>query len=218
MDAFDATLADFLRRHTDLKVCRQALVDAFALLCDCVVGGHKIITCGNGGSASDAEHIVGELMKSFAFHRPLPASDQARLRELFPEDANQMIGSLEAPIPAISLVSQVALNTAFANDVSYEFCFAQQVLGLGQPGDVLLAISTSGNSKNVVQACRAAQLRHVRVISLTGEAGGEVARHSDVAIRVPSTETHLVQEYHLPVYHLLCFALEERLFAEHGRR
>jgi D-sedoheptulose 7-phosphate isomerase len=191
---------------------------ALRLLEDCVRAGHKILLCGNGGSAADADHIAGELMKSFAYRRPLAPELQARLLSEFPSAAPGLIGALETPIPAIALAGQVAVQTAFSNDVDYRYAFAQQVLGLGAPGDLLVAISTSGNSPNIVNACCIARVRGMSVIGLTGASGGRLRELCDVALCAPATETHLVQELHLPIYHALCLALEERLFGQHGKR
>ena len=211
-------LSQVLERLPILGSVAAELDAAFAALRDALSAGHKVLACGNGGSAADADHIVGELMKSFAYHRPLSGRDQAALRALHPDAAGELIAGLESPLPAISLPSQTALLTAIANDVAYPLVFAQQVLGLGAAGDVLIGISTSGNSKNVLHACRVAQVRGLISIGLTGADGGELARVCDITIRAPARETHLIQELHLPIYHALCLALEEHFFAAHGRR
>jgi len=213
-----AALEEALERLPVLRSVATELHAAFAAMRDSLAAGHKILACGNGGSAADADHIVGELMKSFAYHRPINERDQAALRALHADSADELIAQLEAPLAAISLPSQTSLLTAIANDVAYPFVFAQQVLGLGKRGDVLIAISTSGNSKNVVHACRVARMRELVVIGLTGEDGGELARACDITIRAPARQTHLIQELHLPIYHALCLALEEHFFAVHGRR
>ena len=165
-----------------------------------------MLTCGNGGSAADAEHIVGELLKKFKRHRDVDPVVAERL----PAD---LVAKLEGALPAISLVSMSGILTAFANDVSWETAFAQQVLGLGRPGDVLIALSTSGNSANCVNAALVARAKGMKVISLTGRAGSRLSALSDAAVRVPETETYRVQELHLPVYHALCAAVEEALFS-----
>lgn len=217
-NAFDANLDTFLDRYPALREQRPALEQALHCLSDAVESGGKILACGNGGSAADAEHIVGELMKSFAFHRPIPEADRARLDAMFGAEGSALANALEAPIPAVSLVSPLGLHTAIANDTGYEYGFAQQVYGLGREGDVLIALSTSGNSGNVLQACRAARLRNMAVLGLTGSRGGRLAELATVTIRAPSDETHIIQEYHLPIYHLLCYALEEHFFGQHGKR
>lgn len=213
-----SALTEALERLPILGSVATDLYAAFTAMRGALIAGHKILACGNGGSAADADHIVGELMKSFAYHRPISERDQAALRALHPETAAELIGGLESPLPAISLPSQTSLLTAIANDVAYPFVFAQQVLGLGAPGDVLVAISTSGNSKNVLHACRVARLRGMVSVGLTGEDGGELAHCCDITIRAPARETHLIQELHLPIYHALCLALEQHFFAMHGRR
>jgi len=209
--------SDLIRRNPGLAPLEGDLRRAFELLRKCVAGDHKILVCGNGGSAADSEHIVGELMKSFAFRRPIPAADRERLLAMSP-DAEPLADALEVGFRAVSLVGQIGLTTAYANDVDYAYGFAQQIYGLGQPGDALLAISTSGNSRNIVNACRVAPLRGVAVIGLTGQRGGRMADLCDVTIRAPETETYLVQELHLPIYHWLCLSLEEHFFGEHGRK
>jgi D-sedoheptulose 7-phosphate isomerase len=206
---------ELCRRYPALAPLTADLMRAYELLRRCVADDHKILVCGNGGSAADAEHIVGELMKGFAHRRPIPAAHRARLLEISP-DAGALADALEVGLPAVSLVGQIGLITAYANDVDYAYGFAQQVYGLGRPGDALIAISTSGNSRNIVHACRAARLRGVAVLGLTGRQGGRMADLCDVVIRAPETQTQLIQELHLPIYHWLCFALEEHFFGEHG--
>ena len=176
--------------------------------------GNKLLACGNGGSAADSEHIVGELMKAFKLPRFLDKETQDRIRAMFPEEAEGMIRNLQRAVPAISLVSQSALITAFSNDQSAQYVFAQQVMSYGKPGDILLAISTSGNSENVLHAARMARLRQVKVIGLTGMSGGILKGLSDITICVPSTITYEIQEYHLPIYHCLCACVENEIFGE----
>lgn len=213
-----APLAELLGRIPVLDAIAGELQAAYDLLERALGRGNKILTCGNGGSAADADHIAGELMKSFSYRRPIIEADRKRLQRDFPEDATRLIAALETPLPAISLVGQPALMTAFANDVDYDYAFAQQVYGLGARGDVLIAISTSGNSPSVLNACRIARLRDVQVIGMTSQGGGKMPALCDVAIRAPASETHLVQELHRPIYHTLCLALEQRFFAQHGLR
>ena len=167
--------------------------------------GGKVLVCGNGGSAADAEHICGELLKKFKKRRGIPAEIAAKLR---PEIADRLEGAL----PAISLVSMSGILTAFANDVSWETAFAQQVLGLAKAGDVLIALSTSGNSANCVAAAEVMKAVGGKSIAFTGERESRLSAVCDVAIRVPETETYKVQELHLPIYHALCAAIEEELF------
>ena len=172
------------------------------------------MVCGNGGSASDSLHIVGELMKGFVLPRKLDENMQKRLREACPEMAEYCIENLQGALPAISLVSEAGLTTAYANDQAPDLAFAQQVLGQAKPGDVLLAISTSGNSTNVLYAIGIARALHVKTIGLTGHTGGKMASLCDVCIKVPGVETFKIQEYHLPVYHALCMCVEEEFFGE----
>lgn len=169
------------------------------------------MTCGNGGSAADAAHIVGELMKGFKRKRKLTLAQRSRIEALFPEEGAKLADHLQQAIPAISLVDQNVLISAFINDVCPEMVYAQQVFGYGKKGDVLVGISTSGNSKNVVNACKIAKAVDVRTIALTGAHGGALLDLCDVIIRVPAIDTYQVQEYHLPIYHTLCSMLEREL-------
>lgn len=192
-------------RYPQLKGCEGEIAKAFDLLLSCYRNGGKVLTCGNGGSAADAEHIVGELLKKFRKHRDIDIGIAAKL---LPE----LVAKLEGALPAVSLVSMSGILTAFANDVAWETAFAQQVYGLGKPGDVLIALSTSGNSANCVNAAFVAKAKGMKVVSMTGAGGGKLGDLADAAIKVPETETYKIQELHLPVYHALCAALEEKLF------
>ena len=175
--------------------------------------GGTIYCCGNGGSAADCEHIVGELMKGFLKKRPLSDEEKTRL-SAYGERGDYLACNLESAIPAVSLVNSVGLGTAFANDVAPELVFAQQIYGLGKSGDALIAISTSGNSKNVIYAIMAAKAKGVKVIGLTGKSGGEMASLCDIVVKAPSDSTPEIQEYHLPIYHYLCQLVEKENFAE----
>ena len=199
------SLEELFSRTPRLEQCRNAVVDAFDVLLSAFHAGGKVLVCGNGGSAADAEHICGELLKKFKKHRRVPDGVAAKLR---PELAERLEGSL----PAISLVSMSGILTAFANDVAWETAFAQQVLGLARPGDVLVALSTSGNSANCVAAAEVMRAVGGKSIALTGENESRLSQVCDVTIRVPETETYKVQELHLPVYHALCAAIEEEMF------
>ena len=201
MDVF----AELFERYPQLKGCEGEVKKAYDILLASYRAGGKVLVCGNGGSASDAEHIVGELLKKFKKHRDVDAAIAAKLPA-------ELVAKLEGALPAISLVSMSGILTAFANDVAWETAFAQQVLGLGNPGDVLIALSTSGNSANCVNAARVAQAKGLKVISMTGAGGGKLGEVADAAIRVPEKETYKIQELHLPVYHALCAALEDALF------
>ena len=192
-------------RYPQLKCCESEITKAFDLLLACYKGGGKVLTCGNGGSAADAEHIVGELLKKFRKHRDIDSGIAAKLPP-------ELVAKLEGALPAVSLVSMCGILTAFANDVAWETAFAQQVYGLGDPCDVLIALSTSGNSANCVNAALVAKAKGLKVISMTGAGGGKLAALADAAIRVPETETYKIQELHLPVYHALCAELEGALF------
>ena len=198
-------IEELLSRYPHLEPCGSAVKGAFDLLLESFRSGGKVLVCGNGGSAADAEHICGELLKKFRKHRAVPEGIASKLR---PEIASKLEGSL----PAISLVSMSGILTAFANDVSWETAFAQQVLGLAKPGDVLIALSTSGNSANCVAAAEVMKAVGGKSIAFTGAGESRLSQVCDVAIRVPETETYKVQELHLPVYHALCAALEEELF------
>ena len=209
-----AIYADLFVRYPALAVCKSEILAATEALIHCFRQGGKLLACGNGGSAADSEHIVGELMKAFKLPRHLDAEMQERIRSLFPAEAEEMISNLQGAVPAICLSSQTALMTAFSNDMSAQYVFAQQVMSYGRPGDVLLAITTSGNSENILHAARAAKLQGVRVIALTGETGGKVKALSEITICAPSPVTFQIQEYHLPIYHCLCACVENEIFGE----
>ncbi|HKP92322.1 MAG TPA: SIS domain-containing protein [Chthoniobacterales bacterium] len=201
----------FLDRYPVLRACETQLGDAFELLAGAFRNGNKLLVCGNGGSAADSEHIVGELMKGFLKRRPLPPEHVARLEAA---GGKAMAQRLQGSLPAISLPSQMSLLTATANDGDYDLTFAQQVYGLGRAGDVLLAISTSGNSANVCNAAIVAKAFGLKRIALTGKSGGELGSLADVAIQVPSDQVAEIQELHLPVYHWLSTELEATFFPQ----
>ena len=203
---------ELIARYPELESCKADILRAAEIMVDCFKRKGKLLVCGNGGSAADCEHIVGELMKSFRLKRELSTERQETIRSLFPAEADVLINHLQEALPAISLVSQTAFMTAFANDVSAELLFAQQVLGYGKPGDILMALSTSGNSANVLYAARIAKVKKMMVIGLTNENGGILTELSDVVVRVPKTLTYEVQELHLPIYHYLCAYVEDSLF------
>jgi len=197
-----------------LSAIEQDIADASRLLRECVDYDGVIYVCGNGGSAADCEHIVGELMKSFQCKRALSDSECEMFYEKYGDDGLKIAKSLEHSIRAVSLVSQVGLSTAFANDVGAGNVYAQQIYGYGREHDLLWAISTSGNSANVVGAAMAARVKNIKVIGMTGERGGRLGGLSDVCIKVPSCDTARIQEYHLPVYHCLCAMLEAEFYAD----
>ena len=175
---------------------------------------NKVLVCGNGGSASDALHIVGELMKGFKLPRCLETEKQKKFRDMFPENFSFYVENLQEALPAISLVSEISLMTAYMNDKQPDLVFAQQVLGYGAPGDILLVLSTSGNSKDVVYAAEIAKVQGMKVISLTGQNGGKLRKVSDILLNVPFHDTAVIQEYMLPVYHVICIAVENECFGE----
>jgi D-sedoheptulose 7-phosphate isomerase len=206
-------IQSLITRYPDLTPCADDVRTAYDILRDTVRAGHKLLVCGNGGSASDAEHIVGELMKGYMLKRQLPTDMRERLRSVFPDQGDYLADHLQGAIPAIALGSHTALTTAFANDVAPDMIFAQQVYGYGQSGDTLLVLSTSGNSGNVVRAVQVACAMGLHTIALTGKTGGKLNSLCDVTIRVPSDRTPDIQERHLPIYHALCEALEAEFFA-----
>ncbi len=201
-----------LERYPTLEICRGSLVESVDKICATFKNGGKLMACGNGGSAAGAQHIVGELMKSFILPRNVDENFIRRAEKFFPDDVDYFSANLQGALPAISLVGETALNTAFANDKAPDLIFAQQVLGLGRRGDILLAISTSGNSDNVVYAVEVAKILGVTTISLTGKRGGKLKHISDVTICAPAEETFKIQELHLPIYHALCIAVENEFF------
>lgn len=206
-----AIFDELFTRYPSLETCRDDVGRAFDVLLSAYRAGGKVLCCGNGGSASDCEHVVGELLKKFKKHREIPAAVKAGLAAAGP-DGVRLAEKLEGSLPAISLLSQTGILTAFANDVGWDEAYAQQLLGLAKPGDVLIAISTSGNSRNCVLAATLARVLGVKTVGLTGAKGGRFMDVCDVCVRVPADETFKVQEYHLPVYHALCAMLEEELF------
>jgi len=200
---------DLVARYPKLAPLAEPIAQAVTMLCQCYHGGGKIMVCGNGGSASDSDHIVGELMKSFVLRRAIPEDDAGRLRAV---NCEQIAGALQRGIPSIALSSNNALLTAIGNDTDPHLLFAQQVYVYGRPGDVLLGLSTSGNSRNVVHAMQVARAFGVRTIGLTGSRPAQLDELCDVCLKVPETETFKAQEYHLPIYHALCLAVEEQVF------
>ena len=210
----ETELNQLFGRYPALEACRQEIEEAYELLRGCFAAGGRLLVCGNGGSAADSLHIVGELMKGFALSRKLSADWEEKFKQVCPEMAPYLMENLQGALPAISLVSETALSTAYANDQAPDLSFAQQVLGQGRAGDVLLCISTSGNSTNVLYAAAVARAMELRVIGLAGQGGGRLKELSDVCICAPSKITYQIQEYHLPIYHALCLALEREFFGE----
>lgn len=200
-----------VKRYPILDGCKATIGKAFIRLKTCFEKGGKLMVCGNGGSASDAEHISGELMKGFLRRRPLNPEIQTRLQANGPTK-KAWVGNLQGALPCIPLSANQTLITAIINDLGGDVVFAQQVLGYGKPNDVLLAISTSGNSANVLKAVWVAKGLGIGTIGLTGATGGELADSCDLLIKVPAKRAHQIQELHLPVYHTLCAMLEDEFF------
>lgn len=207
-------LDDLIERYPQLSSCKDDIRQAYSVMSECYCRGSKLLVCGNGGSAADAEHIVGELMKGFKCRRRLDEGYATRLRNIGGTLGGRLAEGLQGALPAIALDGHPALSTAYMNDCDPQLSFAQQVSGYGKPGDVLMAISTSGNSRNVVYAAVTAKAKDMVVIGLTGGAENRLSDWADVCIRVPETETFKVQELHLPVYHCLCLMLENEFFAD----
>lgn len=205
-------LNDLVSRHPLLIVCKEDIAKAFTLLSESYHNHGKLLICGNGGSASDAEHIVGELMKGFKSPRHLDEARQSKLKNVDNGLGKLLAENLQGALPAIALDGHPALSTAYMNDCEPLMCFAQQVNGYGREGDVLLGISTSGNSQNVIYAAVTAKAIGMKVIGLTGAKESKLSELADVCIRVPETETYKIQELHLPIYHCLCLMLEEEFF------
>lgn len=207
-------LNHLIDRYPKLIVCREDIMKAYDLLEAAYSNGRKLLVCGNGGSASDSEHIVGELMKEFKLKRKVYSDQASALKAIDPELGQVLADNLQGALPAICLTGHSSLTTAFINDANADLVFAQQVNGYGKPGDVFLGITTSGNSKNVLYAAVNAKAKGLKVIGLTGAKENKLMKYADVCIRVPETETYKIQEYHLPVYHCLCLMLENEFFGE----
>ena len=201
-----------LQRYPELESVRKSIWDAFEVLAECYEKQGKLLVAGNGGSAADSEHIVGELMKSFVLERRVDPGFANALCSVDATLGEVLSNHLQGALPAIALDGHLALTTAYMNDCEPLLCFAQQVYGYGKAEDVFWGISTSGNSKNVLYAAVTARAKGMKVIGLTGEKESGLSAIADVCIRVPQTETYKVQELHLPIYHCLCLMLEEHFF------
>lgn len=195
-------MKELIKRYPSLEQCRKSIEEARRIMIEVYQNGGKVLVCGNGGSAADCEHIVGELMKGFQQKRPV-------CDDRIPERLRK---NLQSALPAISLPSQCAILTAFINDVEPDMMYAQLVYGYAEENDLVIGLSTSGNSKNVVNAITVAKSMGVKTLSLTGEKESELSNLSDVTVRVPETETFKIQELHLPVYHYLCAEVEKEMF------
>ncbi len=203
-----------IKRYPELDVLKDDILNAYQLLKNCYKNGGKLLVCGNGGSASDSEHIVGELMKGFKNPRYLNNELKNKIKNVDSSVGDYLANNLQMPLEAIALTGGIALNTALINDCNNggELTFANQVLGYGKKGDVLIAISTSGNSKNVYNACVVAKALGLNILALTGKTGGKLKEIADVSLVAPSNETYMIQELHLPIYHTLCLMLEDEFF------
>lgn len=205
-------LKELLERYPELESCKDAIETAREKMITSFENGNKLLVCGNGGSCADSDHIVGELMKGFLLRREIPQADRDAMKSLFPEDGDHLADNLQGALPAISLTTHSGLISAFANDVDPEMIYAQQVYGYGIKGDIFVGLTTSGNSGNVVKAAMVAKSLGMVVIGLVGAKECKLDKIADVVIHAPETETFKVQELHLPIYHYLCAACEDKFF------
>ena len=203
-----------MERHPASEVCKQDIVDVYLIMEECYENGGKLLVAGNGGSAADSEHIAGELMKRFKIQRPVSDKYAKKLLEIDPERGPGLAKNLERSLMAIPLVAHEALTTAYINDVDALGVLSQHLMGFGREGALFLGISTSGNSKNVMNATVVARASGIKEIGLAGAKDGELATVSDVVIKAPETETYMIQELHLPIYHCLCLMLEDRFYGK----
>lgn len=202
----------FFTRFPEMESQQKTMQAVLELMEVCFRAGNKLLICGNGGSAADSDHMAGELLKGFVKKRPLSPELTAIFERIDPENGAELAASLQCNLPVINLNTHTALHSAFANDLDYTNVLAQLTLAYGKPGDVLLAISTSGNSKNLLQAVTVAQALGVHTVGLSGRDGGKLRERAEICIVVPQQETYRIQEVHLPIYHMLCLELEERFF------
>lgn len=216
-DWINREMGAFLKRYPVLSKSEESILSAFFELENCYRKGKKLLVAGNGGSSSDAQHMVGELMKGFTDKRPLTMKRQQALLNADAGYGKYLAENLQGALPAIALCGHTALNTAFANDVEPVLCYAQQVNGYGAEGDVLLAISTSGNSENIICAAVTARAMGMKVIAFTGERGGKLVSYADIAVKIPGTEGYKIQELQLPVYHWWCLMLEKAFWLREKR-
>lgn len=207
-------LKELLERYPNLKAIENDIEAAADAIINCYENGGKILLCGNGGSCADCDHIVGELMKGFLKLRPMSEEKRAEMKKNCPLLDDKTLSELQEALPAVSLPSITALNSAFCNDVNPELIYAQPIMSLGRPGDILIGISTSGNSKNVFGAVKVAKGLGLTVIGLTGQGGGKLKENADICICAPETETFKIQELHLPIYHYLCAKTEAHFYSE----
>lgn len=205
-------LTELIERYPAIRELSSQIAEAAMAICECHMSGGKVLICGNGGSASDSDHIVGELMKGFVLPRRLPSEDIDRLSRSDAEDGPRLAAQLQRGIPAIALTHHQALSSAVLNDNDPLMAFAQQAYVYGRPGDVLIGISTSGNSANVINAVKVANAFGLVTIGMTGSKPSKLDALCRISIKAPATETYKVQEYHLPIYHAICLAVEEQVF------
>ena len=203
---------ELLIRYPQLEKCVDEIEKAKEEMIACYERGGKILLCGNGGSAADCEHIAGELMKGFLKKRLLSEERKKYLQEKFSCLEEDLLNKVQKGLPAISLPSLMAVNTAFANDVEPDYMYAQSVMAFGNENDILIGISTSGNAVNVLNAVKMAKALDMTVIGLTGCTGGKMKKYADVCICAPENETYKVQELHLPIYHYLCAMVEDYFY------
>lgn len=201
-----------IERYPCLLSIKEQIIDGYEILRNCYAAGNKVLISGNGGSAADAEHIVGELMKGFKKQRQIPDEFRKCLVEIDKEKGENLANKLQGALPTISLNNHLALNTAFLNDIDGNFMCAQQMYGYGRKGDVFLGISTSGNSDNIINAAIVAKALGLKIVILSGKDGGRLKSLADAAVIVPNNETYEIQELHLPIYHTWCLMLEEEFF------
>ena len=203
-----------IERYPALEVCKDDIIKAYLTMEECYRNGGKVLIAGNGGSAADSEHIVGELMKAFKLPRYLPDDFKEKLISENEELGTVLAENLQGALPTIALDGHLALTTAYMNDCKPLLCFAQQVNGYGNENDVFLGISTSGNSKNVLYAAVCAKAKGMKVIGLTGEKDSKLSSIADECVKAPSSETYMIQEYHLPIYHCISLMREDYFFSE----
>lgn len=203
---------ELLNRYSSLCECKEDIEKAAKAIIECYENGGKLLLCGNGGSCADCEHIVGEMMKGFLKKRPLNDSKKAEMKSKCDLVDDELLSKLQCGLPAVAIPSINALNSAFCNDVDPELVYAQPLMSLAKENDILIGISTSGNSKNDFGAVKVAKALGIKVIGLTGKKGGKLKETADICICAPETETFKIQELHLPIYHYICAAVEEHFF------
>lgn len=201
-------------RYPALAGCKKSIRDAFEMLFDCLKDGKKLVLCGNGGSCADCDHMAGELLKGFCKDRPLQETEKQILRQMDLERGGMLADKLQKGLPVLNLCANAAAMTAVANDIDGELIFAQQLMGLGSEGDVLVCFCPKGRAENILNAIMAARLQKMKVLGLTAQDGGKMGGLCDVLIAAPEKEVYLTQELHLPIYHTLCLMLEAAFFEQ----